>query len=80
LDELATVHDRAYVEQVKADSVQGKRYGASTLLPPGGWTAVTLAAGAALDAADRVLSGACSSDAVVLCAGRRACHAAPLMR
>ena len=50
-------HDTAYLESLQAASVTGKRFGASTVLPQGGWTCIALAAGAALDAADAVLSG-----------------------
>jgi acetoin utilization deacetylase AcuC-like enzyme len=46
------------LELLRAASEKGKRFGASTVLPPGGWLAISLAAGAALDAADAVLSGA----------------------
>ena len=65
---MCAVHDRAYLEGVRSDSATGKRYGASTVLPPGGWLAISLAAGAALDATDSVLSGASAP----LC-GSRAC-------
>jgi acetoin utilization deacetylase AcuC-like enzyme len=58
LDDMATVHDRVYLESVHAASAEGKRYGASTVLPAGGWLGVSLSAGAALDAAELVLSGA----------------------
>ena len=58
MDELTCVHERAYVESLAADSVLGKRYGLSTVLPRGGWLGASLAAGAALDAAALVLSGA----------------------
>ena len=44
-------HDTAYLESLQAASVTGKRFGASTVLPQGGWTCIALAAGAALDAA-----------------------------
>lgn len=56
--ELASTHDVAYLESLRAASVSGKRFGASTVLPPGGWLPISLAAGAALDAADAVLSDA----------------------
>jgi len=55
--EMACVHDEAYLLGIQADSQTGKRYGASTVLPQGGWLGVSLAAGAALDAAELVLSG-----------------------
>lgn len=54
--ELAATHDTAYLESLQAASVTGKRFGASTVLPQGGWTCVALAGGAALDAADAVLN------------------------
>ena len=56
--ELASTHDVAYLESLRAASVSGKRFGASTVLPPGGWLPISLAAGAALDAADAVLLNA----------------------
>ena len=55
--ELSATHDTAYLESLQAASVTGKRFGASTVLPQGGWTCVALAGGAALDAADAVLDG-----------------------
>jgi len=58
LEELSCVHDTAYLREVHATSAAGgRRYGVSTVLPAGGWLGVSLAAGAALDAADAVLSG-----------------------
>ena len=58
VEELCCVHDRAYLESIVSDSeAGGRRYGASTVLPPGGWLGVSLAAGAALAAAELVLSG-----------------------
>ena len=41
VEELCCVHDRAYLESIVADSeAGGRRYGASTVLPPGGWLEV----------------------------------------
>jgi len=37
LDELSATHERAYLESLQAASVAGKRFGASTVLPAGGW-------------------------------------------
>ena len=54
--ELAATHDTAYLESLQVASVTGKRFGASTVLPQGGWTCIALAGGAALDAADAVLN------------------------
>jgi acetoin utilization deacetylase AcuC-like enzyme len=45
--ELSATHDTAYLESLQAASVTGKRFGASTVLPQGGWTCVALAGGAA---------------------------------
>ena len=54
-----SVHDEAYLASLQAASQQPgpTRFGASTVLPAGGWAGICLAAGAALQAVDAVLAG-----------------------
>ena len=54
-DELATLHDPAYVEEIRAAAEAGTRLTATTLLAPGSFEAATAAAGTALAAADAIL-------------------------
>lgn len=57
-DELATVHDRAYVERVRAmASSGGGRLDADTVVSEGSWEAATAAAGAVLDGVDMAFDG-----------------------
>jgi len=56
VSDLATVHSAEHIAQLEADGA-GRRYGASTVLPPGGFLGVSLAAGAALDACEAILRG-----------------------
>ena len=57
LDELSRVHDMSYLATILSASVDGRRFGSSTVLPHNGWLGVSLSAGAAIDAADAVLRG-----------------------
>ena len=54
---MAAVHDEAYLRMLRDASAAGKRFGVSTVLPPGGWAAISLAAGAAVEATDAALAG-----------------------
>ena len=56
-DELATLHDRDYVEEIRAAAAAGTRLTATTLVAPGSFEAATAAAGTALAAADAILTG-----------------------
>jgi len=57
-DELALVHDAAYVRQVEAMArAGGGRLDADTVTSEGSWDAATAAAGCVLDAVDEALGG-----------------------
>ena len=57
-DELATAHDPAYVEAVRAIAAEGGgRIDADTVVSEGSWDAATAGAGCVLEAVDRVLDG-----------------------
>jgi acetoin utilization deacetylase AcuC-like enzyme len=58
-EELATIHDRSYIEwiQEKVRSGGGRLADESTVISPGTWVAATAAAGTTLAAADAVIAG-----------------------
>ena len=57
-DELATVHDRAYIAAIRELCENGGgRLTATTIVSEGSWEPLLVAAGTCLDAADSVLSG-----------------------
>jgi acetoin utilization deacetylase AcuC-like enzyme len=57
-DELALVHEAAYVSRVRATAEQaGRRFDADTVASAGSWDAATAGAGCVLDAVDLALSG-----------------------
>ena len=58
LDELALLHDRAYIEAVRSIcAAGGGRLDADTVVSEGSWDAATAAAGCVLDAVDCALDG-----------------------
>ncbi len=58
VDELASVHDPAYVESIRsACEAGGGRLTGTTVLGPGSWEPLLVAAGTCLEAADAVLDG-----------------------
>ncbi|MEO6779215.1 MAG: histone deacetylase [Gemmatimonadaceae bacterium] len=58
VDELALVHDRAYVESIRSIcAAGGGRLDADTVVSEGSWDAATAAAGCVLDAVDMALDG-----------------------
>ena len=63
LDDLARVHDRAYVDEICSFEPGNKTYmiGGDTYLTPGSLTAARLAAGAAVQATLQVLAGAATN-------------------
>jgi acetoin utilization deacetylase AcuC-like enzyme len=58
IDELALVHDRAYIESVKTIcAAGGGRLDVDTVASEGSWDAATAAAGCVLDAVDMAMDG-----------------------
>src|SRR5665213_546289 len=58
VDELALVHDRAYVESIRSIAANGgARLDIDTVASEGSWDAATAAAGCVLDAVDMALDG-----------------------
>ncbi len=57
VEDLAILHDRDYIEEVRASCDDGRRFTKTTLVGPGSWPALTAAAGCAITAADLVLAG-----------------------
>jgi acetoin utilization deacetylase AcuC-like enzyme len=58
VDELATLHDRDYLEAIRAACTQVTHLSRTTLVAPGSYEACLAAAGTALAACDEVLAGA----------------------
>jgi acetoin utilization deacetylase AcuC-like enzyme len=57
-DELATVHDRGYIGEIRQGcEAGGMRLGATTVLSAGSWEPLLAAAGTSLAAADAVIAG-----------------------
>jgi Histone deacetylase domain len=61
VDEIATLHDRAYIEEVRAAAAAGRQVTATTVLSARSFDAATAASGTALAACDAVLAGAARS-------------------
>src|SRR5690606_14352192 len=57
LEGAARLHDRPYLEDVRAACERGRRFTRTTLVSPGSWAGIAAAAGTALAAADAVLDG-----------------------
>lgn len=58
IDELALIHDRSYVESIRAAcAAGGGRLDVDTVASEGSWDAATAAAGCVLDAVDMALDG-----------------------